>query len=95
MAAALSQGGTTSQGHLKYRDVFLGSGVAPLHALLNKPQVIARPAAPDSRGFLPLADLNRQQKAPVLNDGAFYAHLVCFVCRPEGILQNELLSVSC
>ncbi|KAL0042381.1 hypothetical protein WJX77_010775 [Trebouxia sp. C0004] len=38
VAAALSQGGSTSQSHLKYRDVFLGSGFAPLHALLNKPQ---------------------------------------------------------
>ena len=40
VAAALSQGGTTSHGVLKYRDVFLGSGFAPLHALLNKPQVL-------------------------------------------------------
>ena len=39
VATALSQGGTTSQQDLKYRDVFLGSGFAPLHALLNKPQV--------------------------------------------------------
>lgn len=39
VAAALSQGGTTSQQDLKYRDIFLGSGFAPLHALLNKPQV--------------------------------------------------------
>ena len=39
VATALSQGGTTSQQDLKYRDIFLGSGFAPLHALLNKPQV--------------------------------------------------------
>ena len=39
VAAALSQGGTTAQQDLKYRDIFLGSGFAPLHALLNKPQV--------------------------------------------------------
>ncbi len=47
VAAALSQGASTSQGDLKYRDVFLGSGFAPLHALLNKPQVMAWPAAPN------------------------------------------------
>lgn len=39
VAAALSQGGTTSQEDLKYRDVFLGSGSAPLHSLLTRPQV--------------------------------------------------------
>ena len=39
VAAAMSQGSTTSDQALKFRDVFLGSGSCPLHSLLNKPQV--------------------------------------------------------
>ena len=40
VAAALCQGGSAADASLEYRDVFLGSGFAPLHALLNKPQVL-------------------------------------------------------
>ena len=49
VAAAMSQGGSTSDQALKFRDVFLGSGSAPLHALLNKPQVCSQLYAQPAR----------------------------------------------